>query len=51
MTKFSSPTTKAGSGVTKNFKGGGGGPFFHIFFQCLFFGRTNLKLIKKQERL
>ena len=49
MTKFSSPTTRAGSGVAKNFKGG----IISTFFPVVFFSdfpRTNLKLIKKQER-
>ena len=48
MTKFSSPTTRAGSGVAKNLKGGYN---FHIFPQRLSFGRTKSKLIKKQEKL
>ena len=48
MTRFSSPrpTTRADSGVARHFKGGGG-----INFQRIFFGRTNLELIKKQESL
>ena len=46
MTRFSSPTTRAGSGVVRNFKGGRGHNF-HIFFKRIFFARTNLKLIKK----
>ena len=49
MTRFSSPTTRAGSGGARNFKRRGG--TFFTFFQRLFFGRTNLKLIKKQEKL
>ena len=44
------PTTKGGSGVARNFKRGRGHNF-HIFCQAYFFGRTNLKLIKKQEKL
>ena len=47
MTRFSSSTTKDGSGVARNFKRGGGGIistfYFGVFFR--FFGRTNLKLI------
>ena len=38
------------SDVARNFKrGGGGGHDFHIFSR-VFFGRTNLSLIEKQER-
>ena len=48
MTRFSSPTTKAGSGVAKNFKGES---IISTFFLASFFGRTNLKLIKKLEKL
>ena len=50
MTRFSSPTTRAGCGVAKNFKGGGiiSTFFFIVFFSV--FSRTNLKLIKKQGR-
>ena len=52
MSRFSSPTTQTGSGVARNFKRRGGGSHnFHVFCQTYFFGRTNLKLIKKQERL
>ena len=47
MTKFSSPT-RAGSGVARNFKGDG---ILSTFFSSDFSGRTNLKLIKKQEKL
>ena len=47
MTRFSSSTTKDGSGVARNFKTGGGGHNFHIFSSVIFFGRTNLKLTKK----
>ena len=36
MTRFSSPTTKGGSGVARNFKRGGGHNF-HIFCQAYFF--------------
>ena len=36
------------SGVEGNFKRGGDN--FNIFFKCIFFGRTNVKLIVKQER-
>ena len=49
MTRFSSLPTKAGSGVARNFKRGGG--IISTFFQAYFFGRTNFKLIKKQENL
>ena len=38
------------SGVARNFKRGGGG-IISTFFSSVFFGRTNLKLIEKQERL
>ena len=48
MTGFCSLTTRAGRGVVRNCKRGGHN--FH-FFQRLFFNRTNLKLIKKQEKL
>ena len=37
-----------GSGVARNFKGGGHN--HHIFLKRIFFGRTNLKLIEKQEK-
>ena len=50
MNRFSSPIIKAGSGVARNFEKGGGGHDFHIFCRLLF-GRTNLKLTKKQEKL
>ena len=43
------PTTRVGSGVARNFTGGGHN--YHIFSSVFFFGRTNLKLIKKQEKL
>ena len=36
------------SGVARNFKKGGHN--FHIFFKRIFFGRTKLKLIEKQEK-
>ena len=50
MTKFSSLTTRASSGVARNCKRKEGiiSTFFLAFF---FFNRTNLKLIKKQEKL
>ena len=51
MTRFSSPTTRAGSGVVRNFKKGEGG-IISTFFPASFFGRTNnLKLIRQQEKL
>ena len=46
MTRFSPPTTRADSGVARHFKRGR-----HKFPAYFFFGRTNLKLIKKQEKL
>ena len=46
---FSSLTTRAGSGVARNCKRGEG--IISTFFQGIFFNRTNLKLIKKQEKL
>ena len=49
MTRFSSLTTRACSGVARNCKRGEG--IISIFFQRLFFNKTNLKLIKKQENL
>ena len=49
MTRFSSLTTRAGSGVAKNCERGEG--IISTFFQRFFFNRTNLKLIKKQENL
>ena len=49
MTRFFSPTTRAGSGVARNFKKGVKHNF-HIFF-TFFFGRTNLKLNRKQGKL
>ena len=49
MTRFSSLTIRAGSGVARNLKRGG--DIISAFFQAYFFGRTNLKLIKKQENL
>ena len=49
MTRFSSPTTRAGSGVAKIFMWGWG--IISTLFQTYFFGRTDLKLIKKQEKL
>ena len=45
MTRFFSPTTRAGSGVARHFERGG-----HKF-PAYFFCRTDLKLIKKQEKL
>ena len=48
MTRFFLPTPRAGSGVARNFKREGHN--FHIF-SASFFGRTNLKLIKRQEKL
>ena len=51
MARFSSPTTKTGSGVARNFKRGGGGRHnFYVFCQAYFFGGTNLKLTEKQKR-
>ena len=50
MTTFSLPTTRVGSGVARNFKRGKGHNF-HIFFKRIFFGGTNFKLIKKQDKL
>ena len=47
MTRFFSPNNQAGSGVARNFKRGGA--LFPHFFPARFFGRTNLKLIVKQE--
>ena len=44
------PTTVS-SGEARNFKRRGGGHNFHIFFKRIFFGRTSLKLIEKQEKL
>ena len=39
-------------GVTRSFKREGGGHNFHIFFKRIFFwGRTNSKLLEKQEKL
>ena len=51
MTRFSSlrPTTRGGSGVARNCKREEG--IISTFFQVFFFNRTNLKLIKKQEKL
>ena len=49
MIRFSSPTTRAGSVVARNFKRGGG--IFSTFCFCVFFRQTNLKLIGKQEKL
>ena len=46
MTKFSSPTTPGPTVALRDILKGGG-----INFQRIFFGRTNLKLIKKQEKL
>ena len=48
MTRFSSSTTKDGSGVARNFKRGGG--IISTFFQAYFFGRTNLKSVKKPRK-
>ena len=39
----------SGAGVARNFKRGRHN--FHIFSSVFFFGRTNLKLIEKQEKL
>ena len=50
MTRFSSSTTKAGSGVAKILKEGGG-IISTFLVKHIFFSRTNLKLIKKQEKL
>ena len=50
MTRFSSLTTRGGSGVARNCKREGGHNF-HFFSSVFFFNRTNLKLIKKQEKL
>ena len=49
MARFFLPTIRVGSGVARNFTGGGHN--YHIFSSVIFFGRTNLKLIKKQEKL
>ena len=49
MTRFSSLTTRAGSGIARNCKRGKG--INSTFFQLFFFNRTNLKLNKKQEKL
>ena len=38
------------SGVARNFKRGGGHNF-HILFNRILFGRTDSKLIEKQEKL
>ena len=51
MNRFSSPTTRGGSGVARNFKRGRVGIISTFFVKRIFFGRTNLKLIKKQEKL
>ena len=51
MVRFFSPTTRAGSGVARNFIKGGEGIISTFFSSVFFFGRTNLKLIKKQEKL
>ena len=48
MTRFSSPTTRAGSGAARNIKKGR--DIISTFFPAYFFGTTNLKLIKKQEK-
>ena len=45
MTRFSSSTTKDGSGVARNFERRRG--IISTFFPAYFFGRTNLKLIKR----
>ena len=50
MTRFSSPTTRAGCGVARNFKRGGGG-IISTFFPEYFFCRTNLKLIKTTRKV
>ena len=50
MTRFSSLTTRAGSGLARNCKRGEG--IISTFFPALFFfNKTNSKLIKKQEKL
>ena len=49
MTRFSSLTTRAGSGLARNCKRGEG--IISTFFQRLFSNRTNLKLTEKQEKL
>ena len=51
MTRFFSPSTRAGSGVARNFKREGGHNFRIFFIVFFFFGKTNFKLIKKQEKL
>ena len=50
MNRFSSPIIKAGSGVERNIKRGRS-IISTLFVECIFFGRTNLKLIEKQEKL
>ena len=50
MVRFFSPTTRAGSGGARDFIKGGTA-IISTFFSSVFFGRTNLKLIKKQEKL
>ena len=42
-----SPTARTGSGVARNFKRGD--HHFHIYFQRLFFGRTDLKLTRNKK--
>ena len=49
ITRFYSSTTRAGNGVARNLKKEGGIISTYIF-QRIFFGRTNLELIKKQEK-
>ena len=49
MTRFSSLTTRAGRRVARNCNKREG--IIYTFFQRLFFNKTNLKLIKKQEKL
>ena len=51
MTRFFSPIIKTGSGVARNFKKGEGSIIFTFFVERIFFGKTNLKLIKKQGML
>ena len=50
MVRVFSPTTRAGTGLERNFIKGVGGKI-STFFLSFFFSRTNLKLIKKQEKL
>ena len=50
MNRFSLPIIKAGSGVARNLKNGGS-IISTFFVDRIFFRRTNLKLIKKEEKL